>query len=85
MLLPRYHVYAYLMRDGHATGWISAKTIAAPAPTSDPVEFKNHSAELYGRDAAEVELATLRAVGLEPTGNEVVEDEPIGQRKRSPQ
>lgn len=81
MLLPRYGIYTHLMRDGHATGWISAQTLAASPATTDPIELKQASTQLYGRSAEDVEKEALHAIGLTPSSpGSGQDDEPIGRR-----
>jgi len=83
MLLPRYGVYAHLMRDGHSCGWISGQTVPASPPTSDPVELKATSSESYGRAASEVEAEVLRAIGLDQdTTATSDETDTVGRRPR---
>lgn len=83
MMLPRYGIYAHLMRDGHSSGWISGQTMPASSPISDPVELKAASAETYGRPADEVEAEVLRAIGLtHAKAPETVEPEAVGRRPR---
>lgn len=82
MLLPRFGIYTHLMRDGHATGWMSARTLAASPATTDPIELKHASTKRYGRSAEDVEKEVLHSIGLAPTSNDRTddEDEPIGRR-----
>lgn len=79
-LLPRFHVYASLIADGHQTGYFMAKTLPAPPPTSDPVGLRVQSARTYGRDAQLVDSEVLAAIGMTDQG--AVPDEPVGRRKR---
>jgi hypothetical protein len=81
MLLPRFGIYTTLVAGGERTGWFSARTLPPSAPTGDPVELRARSAATYGRDAEEVEHATLEAIGLEPNGDPSPLDEPIGRRE----
>ena len=80
MLLPRYGVYAHLMRDGHSTGWISGQTLPATATLQDPVDLRALSASSYGRDAHEVERQVLESIGITDNQQDVEPDEPIGRR-----
>lgn len=80
MLLPRFGVYAHLMRDGHSTGWISGQTNPASAPTSDVVDLRATSSATYGRDAHEVEQDVLNTIGIGETPAATAPEEPIGRR-----
>lgn len=80
MLLPLYGIYANLMRDGHATGWISGQTIPATPTLQDPIDLRAFSASSYGRNAQEVEQAVFEAIGMTDSRDGVEQDEPIGRR-----
>ncbi|MCL5734749.1 MAG: type IV secretory system conjugative DNA transfer family protein [Actinobacteria bacterium] len=83
MLLPRFGIYAHLMREGHSTGWISGQTMPACPPISDPVELKAASTATYGRPANEVDEEVLRAIGLTKEGDHAPEEgETVGRRPR---
>ena len=84
MLLPRYGVYAHLMKNSHSTGWISGQTLPPTRSISDPAELKARSADNYGRAAHEVEAEVLRQIGLDGKQDEAGEDTgPVGRRPRS--
>lgn len=52
LALPKYNVYANLIRDGQLTGWFSARTLPAPPEISDPASLVARSARTFGRDPA---------------------------------
>lgn len=80
MLLPRFGVYASLLSDGHATGWVSGVT-TPPSPTiSDPVELRALSARLYGRDAKAVAHDIESSVSADNA--EPLPDDQIGRQPR---
>jgi hypothetical protein len=51
--LPKYHVYANLMRDGEQTGWFSARTLEAPEGRADAAALIARSIRRYGQGMAE--------------------------------
>lgn len=82
MYLPRFGIYTNLVQDGSSTGWFSARTLPADSPTSDPVDMRARSAQIYGRDILDVEAEvrgqTAAASGNSATGNP---DGAIGRRR----
>jgi hypothetical protein len=83
MLLPRFGVYARLVRSGHPLGWMSGDTLPPSQPTTDAAELRAASAERYGRLASEVEAETARAVSHQ-SKDKAARDahEPIGRRQK---
>jgi hypothetical protein len=80
MLLPRFGVYASLLSDGHATGWVSGVTTAPGAVTSDPVELRALSARLYGREAKTIAKEIEASIGVDDA--DTGPDDVIGRRPR---
>jgi hypothetical protein len=82
MYLPRFGIYTNLVQDGSSTGWFSARTLPSDSPTSDPVDMRARSAQIYGRDILDVEAEvrgqTAPASGNSATGNP---DGAIGRRR----
>jgi len=72
LALPRFHIYANLMRKGQSTGWVSGLTLPPPPATSDPVELTLHSQRRY----AQHQSATVLPPAAEPT------DEAFGRKRR---
>jgi hypothetical protein len=64
MALPKFHVYANVMQDGHASGWLSATTLEPPPPLRDAEDIRALSRARYGVAASEVEADVLRSLGL---------------------
>ena len=60
MLLPRYQVYANIMQNRKATGWIQGITFPPDKPVRMAAELKAESMKRYGRPAEEVETAFLK-------------------------
>jgi hypothetical protein len=74
LALPKYHVYANLMRAAQPTGWFSAHTLPAPAETSRAADLVARSIRRYGQGLPE---STERPA--EPTEDAAS----IGRRRRS--
>ncbi len=55
MMLPRYQVYANIMQNRRATGWIQGVTKAPAPPLRIAAESKAESMKRYGRPAEEVD------------------------------
>ena len=55
MLLPRYQVYANIMQNRKATGWMQGVTKAPDPPLQIAAELKAESMKRYGKPAEEVE------------------------------
>jgi hypothetical protein len=72
LALPRFHIYANLMRDGQSTGWVSGRTLPPPLATSDPVALIAHSQRRYAQRPPDV----LSSRPTEPT------DELFGRKRR---
>ncbi|WP_395638531.1 type IV secretory system conjugative DNA transfer family protein [Pseudolysinimonas sp.] len=49
LALPKYHVYANLMRDSQPSGWFSARTLPAPSETSSADDLVARSMRRYGQ------------------------------------
>ena len=83
MYLPRFGIYTTLIQDGSSTGWFSARTLPADAPTSDPVDMRARSAQRYGRDILDVEAELRGQTGLssDSATNSTSSDGPIGRRR----
>lgn len=58
LALPKYHVYANVMRDAQPTGWFSAHTLPAPTETSNADELVARSVRRYGQGVSEPEPAS---------------------------
>jgi hypothetical protein len=71
LALPRYAIYANLMREGQSTGWVSGRTLPPPPVTSDPLELAEHSQRRYGVGAPSI--APPQATN---------EDMPLGRKRR---
>lgn len=82
MYLPRFGIYATLMQNGSSTGWFSARTLPVETAVREPAELRVRSANLYGRDAREVEAEVLHKLGIKPDHSTTATDpdEPIGRR-----
>ncbi|MFL6090466.1 MAG: type IV secretory system conjugative DNA transfer family protein [Aeromicrobium sp.] len=82
MYLPRFGAYMVLKQNDESTGWFAARTLAPDAPIRVPAELRARSETAYGRDAAEVELEVLKAIGMdrERKARRGDFDEPIGRR-----
>lgn len=72
LALPRFHVYANLMRGGEPTGWFSARSLPPGPETSDPQQLIKRSIRAYGQGVSE-----------QPKRAEPDEDTGIGRRRRS--
>jgi hypothetical protein len=59
LALPRFGIYASIMRKGESLGWISGTTMPPPKPISDPDWVANHSALLYGGEPSEITVTVL--------------------------
>ncbi|MBW4077750.1 MAG: type IV secretory system conjugative DNA transfer family protein, partial [Acidobacteria bacterium] len=83
MYLPRFGIYTTLLQDGSSTGWFSARTLPADAPTSDPVDMRARSAQKYGRDILDIEAELRSQTG--PTSDSAATttspDGAIGRRR----
>lgn len=49
LALPRFHIYANLMRDGQSTGWVSGRTLPPPPAKSDPAKLTAHSQRRFAQ------------------------------------
>lgn len=58
--LPRYHVYANIMQNRRATGWMSGVTRPPDPPIRMAAELKAESMKRYGKPAEEVDAEFLR-------------------------
>lgn len=74
LALPRFHIYANLMRDGQSSGWVSGRTLPPPPATSDPAALTKHSQRRY----AQRPTAIVPASSAEPA------EESFGRKKRQP-
>lgn len=70
ILLPRFGIYTTLIQHGTQTGWFSARTLPPESPVREPASLRASSAQLYGRDAKEVEAEVLRMIGVDQRLNE---------------
>ena len=81
--LPRYHIYANIMQNRRATGWMSGVTLPPDPPLRMAAELKAESMKRYGKPAEEVDaefLAFYESVH-EQTQKE---DNPTNNTKPSP-
>ena len=65
MLLPRYQVYANVMQNRKATGWVQGETLPPDPPLRMAAELKAESMRRYGKPAEQVDdeyLQTLEAM-----------------------
>lgn len=60
MLLPRYQVYANIMQNRKATGWMQGVTKAPDPPLRIAAELKAESMKRYGKPAEEVDNEFLQ-------------------------
>lgn len=60
MLLPRYQVYANVMHNRKATGWMQGATLPPDPPVRVAAELKAESMKRYGKPAEEVDNEFLQ-------------------------
>lgn len=69
--LPRYHIYANIMQNRRATGWMSGVTLPPDPPLRMAAELKAESMKRYGKPAEEVDAEFLRLMdSLNESGND---------------
>jgi hypothetical protein len=61
--LPAFEVYAQLVADGAVQPWCSARTLPAPAITSNPDQVRSRSRRNYGVEQAAVDAELERLLG----------------------
>ena len=86
MLLPRYHIYANIMQNRKATGWMSGVTLPPAPPLRMAAELKAESMKRYGKSAEEVDADFLKLMdSLTATGNPPgVSDSPPASDPQTP-
>jgi hypothetical protein len=74
--LPRFHVYARLMRRGEQLPWLSARTLPPPPAISDPDDLIRRSSHLYGGKRG--------PLAPEGSAETAAESPNIGRKRRQP-
>lgn len=73
MALPRFGIYASLMRQGENLGWVLGETLPPPPVVSDADTLRRRSAERYGREET----------APNPPGADSDGEPEIGRRRRA--
>lgn len=83
--LPKHHIYAKLVKNGHVANWVSGVTLPPNEATSNPEDIRKLSREQYGRLASEVDaaLGTKIAFTIHSPTSDISGNPVIGRRKLS--